>query len=250
MPEPPSEPLIPSLSRLLLLSLLGDILQIRDEGEQLGHGLRSALDQRSVPEQHRIRSFAHNLCRQCDSLYGASLTPVIQETGIENRQNHEQLNNSDDVKQTTFQRTDDRNSRLIHVEGADEGGELASDAFCTAFFTPIMETTASSGVVGATIIASSPNVMPSIAPTTPDRTTSSISLTSSPGNLRAACKPLFDRQMTPGKRSGRLGVARTRKRKARPGEQDSPGEKDKRQKKANGTGQEVAWGINSTEEDW
>ena len=93
IPEPPSvEPLTPCshdgylpydtddsgrtksavqslLGLLLLLLILDSILRVTDEGEQLDQGLRSTLGQRSVPEQHRTRSFARSLCHNCDHLY-------------------------------------------------------------------------------------------------------------------------------------------------------------------------------------
>lgn len=224
------------LSRIHLPLILDSILRIRDEGERFSQGLRLALSQRSVPEQHRIRSFARSLCRNCDNLCEAAPSPVNQEIDVEYRQNHEQLNDSDvgvqddvalgsatepltsiqpahiaenedsniafegsgvpgsdtqscadhdDVRQSTFQRTDGRDPQPIHVADVDEGSGPISDAFCTATFRPKVEvgndtgamvSGASASVAENTLGASSPNVMPSIEPMTPERTPSPVSL--------------------------------------------------------------------------
>jgi hypothetical protein len=51
----------------------------------------SALDQRSVPEQHQIRSFARSLCHNCDNLYKRCWSLVNKESDVRHRQNHEEL---------------------------------------------------------------------------------------------------------------------------------------------------------------
>ncbi|KAL6406448.1 hypothetical protein AUP68_09242 [Ilyonectria robusta] len=179
------------LSRICLPLILDSILRIRDEGERLSQGLRLALSQRSVPEQHRIRSFARSLCRNCDNLCEASPSLVNQEIDVEYRQNHEQLNDSDvgvqddvafgsatepltsiqpahiaenedgdialegsgevpgsdtqscadhdNVRQSTFRRTDGKDPQPIHVADVDEGSGPTLDAFCTATFRPKVE---------------------------------------------------------------------------------------------------------------
>lgn len=71
--------------------MLDNILRITDEGEQLNQGLRSALGQRSIPEQHQIRSFARSLCHNCDSLYVTAPSLVNKESDARDRQNHEEL---------------------------------------------------------------------------------------------------------------------------------------------------------------
>ncbi|RSL46230.1 hypothetical protein CEP51_015970, partial [Fusarium floridanum] len=92
-----SEPLsFEPFARHSCLSLVLDaILKVGDEGEQLNQGLRSALSQRSVREQHRIRSFARNFCHHFDSLCGNAPSPTIQEVDVEYRQSHGQPGGSD-----------------------------------------------------------------------------------------------------------------------------------------------------------
>ncbi|KAJ4160335.1 hypothetical protein NW754_003460 [Fusarium falciforme] len=81
--------------RSCLPPVLDAILQVGDEGEQLGRSLRSALSRRSAREQHRIRSFARRLCHHLDSLCRNDSSPVIQEVDVEYRQSHEQPDGSD-----------------------------------------------------------------------------------------------------------------------------------------------------------
>ncbi|KAH7131174.1 hypothetical protein EDB81DRAFT_888461 [Dactylonectria macrodidyma] len=98
----------------------------------------------------------------------------------------QQFADHDGVKQFTFQSADGRDPQPIHVEDVDERNEPTSDAFCTATFRPktgIGEGKgASASVAGTTLVASSPNVVPSIEPMTPERTPS-------PSSLRGATLP-------------------------------------------------------------
>ncbi|KAK7403726.1 hypothetical protein QQX98_010498 [Neonectria punicea] len=92
-----------------------------------------------------------------------------------------------ELKQPTFQRIGGRDPRPIHVEDIDERGGSASAEFCTATFRPetgdgddlgtgVVASGASASLVGTTLVASSPSVIPSIEPMTPERTPSPTSL--------------------------------------------------------------------------
>jgi hypothetical protein len=249
------------LCHLRLPLILDSILRIIDEGEQLNQGLRSALGQRSVPEQHQIRSFARSLCHSCDNLYTTALSLVNKESDVRHRQNHEELagdigvqddvalksarehssavesqppieqaniaENEDgdialegrdkvpsddtqpcadngDVKQSTFQRTDGSDPQPIHVKDVNVRSGPTSDAFCTATSRQMtgdsdnlnlskgaMASCTSASVAGTTLVASSPNVIPSIEPMTPERTLS-------PVGLRGAASPRQTYDCKPG----------------------------------------------------
>jgi hypothetical protein len=282
-PEPPSvEPLTPctndgylpytddsgrmksaiqSLLGLLRLPLILDsILRITDEGEQLNQGLRSALGQRSVPEQHQIRSFARSLCHNCDNLYMTDPSLVNKESDVRDRQTHEELSsdlrvqddvalkpasehssavepqppiepantieNEDgdialegrdevpggdtrrcadngDVKQSTFQRTDRQHPQPIHIRNVKERSGPTPDASCTATSRQMtgdsdnlnpskgaMASCTSASVAGITLVASSPNTMPTIEPMTPERTLSPVGLRgATPPRQKDDCEP-------------------------------------------------------------
>ncbi|KAK7421480.1 hypothetical protein QQX98_002179 [Neonectria punicea] len=194
------------LSHLRLPLILDSILRITDENEQLSQGLRSALNQRSVPEQHRIEFFACSLSRNCDDLQdheqfdggdvrfhddvalGSAIEPrsaaeppaaagsiepayvAENEEGDITPDGRDEVHGSDtqscadhdEVKQSTFQRTDGRDPQLIHVEDVDERSGRSLDAFCTATFRPktgvsegtsAMVSGASASVTGTTLVA-------------------------------------------------------------------------------------------------
>ena len=83
------------IGHLRLPLILQNILQTIDEGEQLSRELRSALSQRPVPEQHRIRCFASSLCRNCDTLCEADTSLVNQGSDVRHRQSDEELDDGD-----------------------------------------------------------------------------------------------------------------------------------------------------------
>jgi hypothetical protein len=246
-----TKPAVQFLLELLRLPLILDgILRITDEGEQLNQGLRSALGQRSILERHRIRSFAHSLCRNCGVLYETGPSLLNQENDARHSQNHTELNDgdigvqddvglksvsehsyavepqppiglanttenedgdialkgrdevpgsdtqpcadTDDIKQPTLQRTDGRDPQPIHIEDVvKERSGPTQDVCCTA--TPRPRTgdsddlskgamAVSASVTATTLVASSPNVISSIEPMTPERTPS-------PTSLRGATPP-------------------------------------------------------------
>ncbi|KAH7146980.1 hypothetical protein B0J13DRAFT_606988 [Dactylonectria estremocensis] len=164
-------PMVSLRNHLRLPLILDSMLRITDEGEQLSEGSRSALRLRCTQEQHRIRSFARSLCRNCDDLYEAAPNPVHQEFDVGCRQSQQELEDGDvgvqgDVGpgstvepepvvksgyivedesggialeacgESTFQRTGGRDPRPIHVEDVDKRSGTTSHAFCTATFRP------------------------------------------------------------------------------------------------------------------
>ncbi|KAM5354951.1 hypothetical protein ACJ41O_001597 [Fusarium nematophilum] len=113
---------------------------------------------------------------------------------------------NDDVKQSTFQHTNGRDPQLIHVEDVNERSGPSLDAFCTATFRPktgvgdgtgVMVSGTSASMAGTTLMAGSPNVMPSIEPMTPERTPSPIGLRGAtpprqPDDCERGCLDLLD----------------------------------------------------------
>ncbi|KAH6983677.1 hypothetical protein BKA56DRAFT_615630 [Ilyonectria sp. MPI-CAGE-AT-0026] len=161
-----SESPITSLkNRLRLPLILDSILRVEDEGELLSERLRSALSPRSSQEQHQIRSFARILCCYCDDLYDAVPIPVHQEFDVSYERNQRELKDGD-----------------VRVQG-DIGPGSPSAEFCAETSRPnagddddlstaVVASGESASLVGTTLTSSSPSLMSSIEPTTPERTLS------------------------------------------------------------------------------
>ncbi|KAF4948049.1 hypothetical protein FSARC_13842 [Fusarium sarcochroum] len=181
-----------SLLRLLRLPLtLEYILKNQLEGEKLSQEMRTAVSQRTVTEQQRLRSFAQSLHRTCDDVLGrasfldndktdTSCEPANQQRDLDDTNDTEEHENNNVSKQADIQHDDssDPRSPCSRVTHAKEGRGESSDAFCTASFRP--STPVRSGKDSAKVssksaarplpMASSPEVEPSIEPMTPERT--------------------------------------------------------------------------------
>ncbi|KAM0554145.1 hypothetical protein ACHAPJ_006944 [Fusarium lateritium] len=162
--------------------------------------MRSAVSQRTVTEQQRLRGFAQSLHRTCDDVLDRASFLENDQTDIgcgsaRQRQGPDDTNDMEDhendnvAKQLNAQHgvssdSQPPGSEVTHVE---ERRGLSSDAFCTASFRP--STLVQSGKDSAKVsskssarplpMASSPEVEPSIEPMTPEKTPSR----ASPANL-------------------------------------------------------------------
>ncbi|KAK7407901.1 hypothetical protein QQX98_009912 [Neonectria punicea] len=226
-------------NRLRLPLILDNILRITDEGEPLSEGLRSALSLRSSQEQHRIRSFARSLCRNCDDLYEVAPNPVHQEFDVGCRRSREELEDGDVGVQgdggpgsavepgyiaedesggialeACGERIDGRDPRLIHIEDVDERGGLASAEFCTATFRP---KTGDGDDLGMGVVASGASrndceqsyldLLDQAIDDFVNKSHEQIQQFSSPGNSRETYKALFD---SLGNEADEAGQDRTR----------------------------------------
>ncbi|KFA81045.1 hypothetical protein S40288_00769 [Stachybotrys chartarum IBT 40288] len=201
------------LNHLRIPLLLESILRITDEGDQLSRGLRLALGLRSVLEQHRLRTFAHSLSRTCDNFCEIGTSQSNQEVYIGYESNHEKLSSSDSRYQddivfgsivevgtatespaalasgepTQIAETEDNTPKegCDEVPGSDTQPVADNDDAKQSTLQPktgigkgigAMDLGELASMARTTLITSSPNVMPSIKPMTPERTPSPISL--------------------------------------------------------------------------
>ena len=79
------------LDRLRLPLIIDGILRTADEAENLSSNIRMALSAFSIPDQRRVRSFAHKLCRTCDALLEADSDEAIKLAGVGCEQSHPKL---------------------------------------------------------------------------------------------------------------------------------------------------------------
>lgn len=111
------------LARLRLPLLLDHILKTADESEQHAEDLRSSLLHRSVLERLRIRSFAHDLYRNCDDLCDKTTQLVIPATGVGCHHSHEII---ETVEETSGGHTNEPGPPIGPGLGPRDGGRAAA----------------------------------------------------------------------------------------------------------------------------
>lgn len=182
------------LRRLRLPLTLAYILKNQPEEDQLDQEMRSAVFQRSVTEQQRLRSFAQSLYHICNGVLGRASFSENDKIDTSHEFAHERKDqddtsggNSNATIQPEVQHNDNSGPQFLHSEDAhaEKRSRLESDATCTANFRPSNCIRGTKGRVKLTSKrttmplprASSPEVEPSIEPMTPERTPSRASRT-------------------------------------------------------------------------